>query len=211
MEAHMKIPRPKWTLLIAVAAIAATVITPLGAQLVYEREAILHGELWRLLTGHLVHFNGRHLFYDLLAFGAAGILIEARRPRAFLLLCLTMASTIGLTLLLTQLHMHTYGGLSGLACGAFCYLALMGLHDNGLSRYMSMLILMALPLKIAAELWTGTSLLTYTVDSPFIAMPLSHAAGVVTAGFNFLSQAHSPKSNLATTKNRLFSPPRMGH
>jgi hypothetical protein len=30
----------------------------------YERTAVLHGEYWRLLTGHLVHGSGQHLLLN---------------------------------------------------------------------------------------------------------------------------------------------------
>jgi rhomboid family GlyGly-CTERM serine protease len=37
----------------------------LRAALRYERDAILNGEVWRLLTGHLVHFDWSHLSLNL--------------------------------------------------------------------------------------------------------------------------------------------------
>src|SRR4051812_25687175 len=55
-------------------AFAALLIFPLAfaihlapgfkAWLIYDRAAILHGELWRLWTGHLVHFSNSHLLLD---------------------------------------------------------------------------------------------------------------------------------------------------
>ena len=51
--------------------------------LVYERHAILCGELWRILTAPFVHFSASHMFWDILVFGAAGFAIEAERYRGF--------------------------------------------------------------------------------------------------------------------------------
>ena len=48
----------------------------------YDREKILDGELWRMFTGHLVHWNGSHLIWDLLVFVACGGLLDVVCPRS---------------------------------------------------------------------------------------------------------------------------------
>ena len=40
----------------------------------YERSAILDGELWRLLTGHLVHGNAWHLALNVAGMGLVALL-----------------------------------------------------------------------------------------------------------------------------------------
>ena len=48
--------------------------TPLAAEAwEYNREAILHGEWGRLLTGHLTHWNFDHLFWDAATFLLLGV------------------------------------------------------------------------------------------------------------------------------------------
>ena len=60
--------------------------------LLYDRGAILGGEIWRLITGPLVHFSGDHLFFNALLFAAAGFLIERRHTLLFAHLCLARPS-----------------------------------------------------------------------------------------------------------------------
>lgn len=41
----------------------------------FDRIAILHGEVWRLITGHFVHWSAAHLAWDVLAFFALGAIV----------------------------------------------------------------------------------------------------------------------------------------
>ncbi len=65
----------------------------------YDRQAVAGGELWRLLSGNLVHLNWRHLALNVGAL-AIGIWLfhDARTPWGWLLACLTcgLATNIGL-------------------------------------------------------------------------------------------------------------------
>src|SRR5687767_15643686 len=45
----------------------------------YERAAVLQGQYWRLLTGHLVHGSGQHLVLNAVGLG----LIAALFPREY--------------------------------------------------------------------------------------------------------------------------------
>lgn len=70
---------PRFTLLMALTAIGLFLgYGPAPELLVYDREAIIHGELWRLLTGHLVHSDTEHAFWDILALVLIGTLLERR-------------------------------------------------------------------------------------------------------------------------------------
>ena len=44
--------------------------------LVFDRQAILQGELWRLVTSHWVHSDVEHLTWNLVAFGLLGYMLE---------------------------------------------------------------------------------------------------------------------------------------
>ncbi|MBL8266755.1 rhombosortase [Steroidobacter sp.] len=85
----------------------------------YEREAVLQGEYWRLLTGHLVHGSGQHL-----ALNAAGLgLIAALFPddyswREWLLVALFSVLAIDIGLVFYQPQLDWYVGLSGVLHGA---------------------------------------------------------------------------------------------
>jgi rhomboid family GlyGly-CTERM serine protease len=85
----------------------------------YEREAVLQGEYWRLLTGHLVHGTWLHLFLN----GAGLGLIAALFPRdyslrAWLLIAACSVIAIDLGFVLWEPQLHWYVGLSGVLHGA---------------------------------------------------------------------------------------------
>ncbi len=70
---------PRFTLLMAFTAIGLFLGFGSAPELlVYDREAVIHGELWRLLTGHLVHSDGEHALWDILALVLIGTLQERR-------------------------------------------------------------------------------------------------------------------------------------
>lgn len=85
----------------------------------YQREAVLQGEYWRLLSGHLVHGSTLHL-----ALNAVGLtLIAALFPRdyswrAWLLIALFSMLTIDAGLVFYEPHLRWYVGLSGVLHGA---------------------------------------------------------------------------------------------
>ena len=82
--------RPKAFALLLVLPLAFAIHLAPGffrAWLVYDRTALVHGELWRLWTGHLVHFSNSHLLLD--TFVSAIVLLSlsrfAKRDRVWLL------------------------------------------------------------------------------------------------------------------------------
>lgn len=89
---------------------------PVAAGLAWERGAILHGELWRLWTGHLVHFSLSHAAADALVLAAMGLLAEPLvGPRRFAMLLGGGAFVLSLGLLALAPGLHEFRGASGLA------------------------------------------------------------------------------------------------
>ncbi|MEW6600489.1 MAG: rhombosortase [Nitrospirota bacterium] len=159
----------------------ACYITPdLAALMIYDRQAILNGEYWRLLSGHFVHFSGTHLTYDLFAFGIVGWIIESKGERYLGLLCLLMALSISTFLFITRPDMRYYGGLSGLACGCISYLALTGIYGKMRQPALYALVLLCLITKTGAEVYYGHSLLPYPGELSFVPEPMSHLIGIMT-------------------------------
>lgn len=97
--------------------------------LAYQRQAILHGAWWRLMTGGLVHSNSLHLLMNLI-----GLLMISwiYRPSCNLLqqvgCLLLLVPLINLTILGFDAHLNRYVGLSGALHGLFCYGALSSLR-----------------------------------------------------------------------------------
>ena len=81
----------------------------------YERAAVLQGQYWRLLTGHLVHGSGQHLLLNAVGLG----LIAALFPREYSLRgwLLILASSV-VTIDLGFGGSHSCSGMS--ACRASC-------------------------------------------------------------------------------------------
>ena len=110
-------PTPTLTLGSAGIALLIATMPTLSPILIYDRTAILHGELWRLWTSHLVHFSASHLLLNVGALALAGSLVEMRSEDPRLVLFLGMPLVISLALLILEPDMSRYGGLSGLATG----------------------------------------------------------------------------------------------
>lgn len=176
---------PVVTLLVVAAAIGTYVIPGLASHMVYDRSAILSGEVWRLLTGNWVHFSGTHLLYDLLALGIAGWIIERRRYPHFGLLCVLSALAIGTTLLAIRPEVQSYGGLSGVATGAIIYLALPGVKEPAPWRWICVAALILIIGKVLLESITGRFIIAAANSVPFVPLPLSHIVGGLTASVIF--------------------------
>jgi rhomboid family GlyGly-CTERM serine protease len=86
----------------------------------YQREEILHGQLWRLLSAHLVHLGDAHLLLNLCGLGLVWALFprELSGPAGWLvLLCSALGVSLGL--LLFDPGLIWYVGLSGVLHGLF--------------------------------------------------------------------------------------------
>lgn len=107
-----------WLLPLALALIALLVAIAgdsAAEQLRYEREAVLQGELWRLLSGHLPHLGWSHLFLNLAGLGLLWALLgQVFNRLGWSVLLLASAFTISIGLLLLNPLLHWYVGLSGL-------------------------------------------------------------------------------------------------
>lgn len=84
----------------------------------YDREAVLGGEAWRLLTGHLVHADLVHLGWNLLGVLIVGFLF-ARDYAVWQWLVILVASTVATNLgfLLLEPQLDWYVGFSGVLHG----------------------------------------------------------------------------------------------
>lgn len=104
-------------MLCAAIAICAAIMTywPQGLFVLrYDRIPILSGELWRLLSGHLVHMNTPHLMLNLLALFLLCELLWRDMP-AWQGAGLMTVGSLGVSALLFTFHpeLAWYAGLSG--------------------------------------------------------------------------------------------------
>lgn len=87
-------------------------------RLAYYRHAILRGEIWRLLTGHLVHAGPLHLFWNLAGLALVWIAFGPRLTgRRWLAASLFSGLGAGLGVLAFEPQVRAMVGLSGLLHG----------------------------------------------------------------------------------------------
>ncbi len=102
-------------LLLSLLIAALGLLEPTASQwLRYDRTAILNGEIWRIVTGNIVHFGWGHLSLNL-----AGLLllwflfIRVIESGTWLLMILVGAVGVGIGILLFNPSIEWYVGLSG--------------------------------------------------------------------------------------------------
>ena len=159
-------------------AMVVSAVPVLSRWMVFDRAAIIGGQWWRLITGNWVHFSADHLLADTVAVGMAGALIERREGMRSFWLYAAAAAVVGLAVLFLAPEVAQYGGLSGVACGAFGYLALNEIKRSSARRWLPMLVLALLVAKVGWEYATGHALFVNMHDGTMV-LPLAHAAGLL--------------------------------
>jgi rhomboid family GlyGly-CTERM serine protease len=139
---------------LSAAALLVMLLGDAGADaLRYQRSAVMQGEPWRLLSGHLVHLSWSHMLMNLLALALLWALLgETLTLAAWSLLLLSCALFDGLGLLLFNPAVEWYVGLSGVLHGLFLAGALAGLASG---RRDALLLFVALVVKLAWEQLAG--------------------------------------------------------
>jgi rhomboid family GlyGly-CTERM serine protease len=168
---------PLVTLLLVGGAVLVALFPGCAPWLMYDRRAIFSGEVWRLFTGHWVHFSLHHLVWDLAPLGVAGWIIETRGLPRFGWFCAIAPWAISAVLLVFEPQMDFCGGLSGLATAAMVYLALCGLSDPAPWRWVCGAALWVVAGKIIFELATGGSVFGAFAGLPVVVSVASHIAG----------------------------------
>lgn len=182
----------KWRVCTALAALAlGATYWPQALDLFrLDRGLILDGQLWRLLSGHLVHLNTPHLMLNLLALFLLCELVWhdlGWRHGAGLLLCAALGTSGAL--LAWHPELAWYAGLSGVLHGVWAGCALLGLIADAqgtevkmrqarwtLRRRISAAAMALLGLKLAMEFYFGPSPRTeQAIGAPVIAA--AHAYG----------------------------------
>ena len=174
--------RAFWTALLTLPAIAAYLSPALTGWLQLDRERLLAGELWRLVSGHWTHWTTDHLLWDLVVFGLLLSLGLKRSPRRTLLLLLVAAPAISLAVLLLQPELGLYRGLSGLDAALFVLVGLLQLRravaygDRRLTLLVGVLLL-SFVAKVTFEYVTGGTLFVDSSGAGFVPVPLAHLVG----------------------------------
>ncbi len=115
----------------------------------YDRMAILAGQWWRVLSGHLVHVGWMHLLMNLAGLLLVWLLFGARlTQRRWLLVLVVSAAGVSAGLLLFQPELKWYVGLSGVLHGLFAAGVVVALTAGDRA---ALLLAVALVVKLAWE------------------------------------------------------------
>ena len=147
------------------------------AWLAWDRDAILNGEVWRILTGNLTHTNWPHMIMNALALAIITFIFRlhfSARPYSFLLL--TLAAAVGLGIFISDIEW--YAGLSGVLHGLFGWGAVRDIQARQKGGW---LLLAGLAGKIGWEQFFGGSASSAALIGARVAVE-AHLAGAL-AGF----------------------------
>jgi rhomboid family GlyGly-CTERM serine protease len=117
------------TLAITLLALIVACVPGLAETLQFDRAQIEAGQLWRLATGHLTHWNFEHLQWDLLMFMVLGTICELRNPRQMRWCVAIAAAAVSALVFIAFPSVAAYRGLSGIDTALFTLLALSLLKD----------------------------------------------------------------------------------
>jgi rhomboid family GlyGly-CTERM serine protease len=172
---------------------APDAFTQLIDGLQFDRQAIFQGQVWRLVTGNVVHWSLEHFFLDVGPFLIVGVLYERYFQRQYPWILLTSAVAVGGGVLLLAPEMGTYRGLSGVDSGQFA--AALGVEFWLAARQPRRWAWVApaaaiFILKILYECGSGQMFFgTESLGNIGVPIPVAHAAGTLGAVAFLLSAA----------------------
>ena len=173
--------RYRCTIILSLIAVLASVIPSLPQTMELDFHRVADGQWWRIWTGHLTHYDGDHLAWDLLMFVALGATCERAHPQRFMAAIAFMTAGISLIIGLMCSEIGFYRGLSGIDTGLFVWLVADRARHNFVDRNLLATSLWLLPVlglvgKLFYESLTGTTL--FVDASTFTPLVESHLAGV---------------------------------
>ncbi len=146
----------------------------------YERAAVEAGELWRIVTAHVVHLDTRHLLLNLAGLAVVTALLAGIMDvRDWITAVLLSAVAVVAGLYLLDPGIQWYVGLSGvlhgvLACGAMVFLR----RRDGFGLVVAIVLIA----KLAWEHWAGPLPLAGDATPVVIQAHLYGAIGGILAG-----------------------------
>jgi len=153
----------------------------------WDRSEIASGQWWRVATGHLCHWSGSHLLWDLAVFAVLGAILEIRRRSSIILVT-------GLTVLLSQFVLgvsgafETYRGLSGIGSALFVFLSASAMLKEGprLDAVLGGIGLLCFAGKIGFELVVGSPVFVSSLGEGIDVAYSVHAAGFAAGSLSVL-------------------------
>lgn len=207
-----------WITVALVALSASASFIPAEA-LEYDRARVAAGEVWRLLTGQMVHWTARMASFDLGMLLGLGIWLEVRGDRRLAVAALALGG--GLTALAVHAlspDLLTYRGSSGVASALFVLAAVrIAKSPEPWSRALAITTVALFLAKAAFESLAGQTLFAGPLPPGVRVVPLVHLlgglAGAVVRLFTPTRSAPgiSPPEPVRSLPHRLPSPSTMPH
>lgn len=120
----------------------------------YDRSPIIQGDYWRLITGHLVHLDARHLILNLAAGGLMVLLFgHAFGWRQSWLVVGVSVLAIDFCFLVFEPQLRWYVGLSGVLHGVLAAGAVAWWRSE--PRWLAALLTAIVGVKLIFEQWQG--------------------------------------------------------
>ncbi|MET0065838.1 MAG: rhombosortase [Candidatus Thiodiazotropha sp.] len=165
---------PKLTLA-TILLTAGLMLAPQVHELLYfEHDSVMAGAWWQLLSGHFVHSDWGHWFWNAAALGVLGSYLEGKSSMLWFATMLAGIVSVDLLLLSGLTPVTRYCGLSGVL-NTLLMVALYLYGKQTRSGWVIVAGLICLT-KLTLEMISGTSLLTHIAWPPF---PPAHLAGTL--------------------------------
>lgn len=147
----------------------------------YDHTAIGAGQVWRLVTGHLVHWSFEHFFWCALVLLGFGWVCEKFNRKGFITVLILSGLTASAAIWVWMPGMAAYRGLSGVGSGIFMLCTLWLIRDCFRNKQWLLfsaagLAVLVFWLKITFESVNGTAIVVRSEDL-FVPVPLVHFAG----------------------------------
>ncbi|MDQ7083985.1 MAG: rhombosortase [Sulfurovum sp.] len=160
---------------------SSTLLTSLA---IYDRVAIIEGEVWRLFSGLFVHLSLMHLLSNVLAFVVLSMLLA--EDKNYRVLLGTMFLIQGILLLVLEENTRYYGGISGINYALLFYFLFSMKTSCRVEKSLLLLILIILSIRVLI----GGEEESFTVST------LSHIIGILTACLVYLLRWLSRRATL---------------
>lgn len=169
------VPWPRVTLACIALLVLMHAVPGIAEVFLFDRDAIRHGEFWRLVTAHAVHYSWTHLWSNVAVLAVAGLWVEPRGSRALAGVLVAASVAVGGAVWMFEPGIVEFAGASGVAVAVTVYAAGCACRDAGRARWVACAILLGVAAKLFAEgagwHWRDTA------EDGFVVVVTSHAAG----------------------------------
>jgi rhomboid family GlyGly-CTERM serine protease len=145
----------------------------------YERAGLGTGEVWRLVTGHVVHLGPSHMLMNIVALAVlALVFVRFMKPLDWLRVFVISALAIDVGLYWFSPGVDWYVGLSGVLHGFWAAASVCAWQQD---RRQAVVMIVLLMLKFGFEAWYGPVPMTGAVAAGPV-VTVAHAYGAIGGG-----------------------------